>query len=294
MRKWWVVWPLYAGLMGFALGASFFFGMYGRNVTESRHVAQDEQQAFNEAAKSRKEESDEALAYYTLWLMAFTGVLAFATVCLGIATVLLYVTGEKQFAFAIRSAIRQGKSTKESVEVAKRSADIAEQALVAGQRAYVRVAHFPWLWRGDLDRPGKYFYDITPIVENGGNTQTVGLRINVNSMLRDTPIPDDFAFPFQGEPGFSLIGSRQTISASNAIILDDDLLAVQRGQKYFYVWGTITYRDVFPGTPERVTEFCTQISKVFGDPLDPRVPNNPKGTSVEIYFRIYPKHQQTT
>jgi hypothetical protein len=40
------------------------------------------------------------------------------------------------------------------------------------------------------------------------------------------------------------------------------------------------------------TEFCTQINRVIGDPLDPRDPNNPKGTSVEIYFRVYPKHNK--
>jgi hypothetical protein len=136
--------------------------------------------------------------------------------------------------------------------------------------------------------------DITPIVENGGNTQTVDAKINVNSALRDEPLPEGFDFPFVFKHGFTLIGAHQSVGASNAVILDDDLLLVQGGTKYFYIWGTIAYRDVFPNTPERVTEFCAQISRVIGNPLDPREPSNPKGTTLEIYFRIYPEHQKTT
>jgi hypothetical protein len=144
MRKWWVVWPLYAGLMGFALGASFFFGLYGRNVTESSIAAQHEQHPTNETAKPKKEESDEALAYYTLWLMAFTGVLAFATVGLGIATAFLYATGEKQFRFAIRASVKQSRDMQASVKVAqdtanaaKRSAEVADRLLVLTDRPWV-------------------------------------------------------------------------------------------------------------------------------------------------------------
>ena len=96
MWKWRVVCPLYAGLPSFALGASFFFGLYGRDVTESSITAQHEKQPANETTESKKDENDEALAFYTLLLMIFAGVLAFATIGLGEATVLLYATGEKQ------------------------------------------------------------------------------------------------------------------------------------------------------------------------------------------------------
>jgi len=119
--------------MGFALGASFFFGMYGRNVTESGVATQHEQRPANETAKSKKEESDEALAYYTLWLMVFPGVLAFATVGLGVATMFLYATGEKQFRFAVRSSIRQTNPTKEAI-------DLTRRAFVAEHRTWIQVS----------------------------------------------------------------------------------------------------------------------------------------------------------
>jgi hypothetical protein len=223
----------------------------------------------------------------SLWERTTTDPVAFFTFWLSISTVGLWIV-------TWRGSVSQARDMKESIAAAKESADIARTSLVSTQRAFVRVANFPWLWRPDVDRPDKYFYDITPIIENGGNTQTVDLRINVSSALRDEPLPEGFDFPFLTSAGFSLIGARQSVGASNAIILDDDLLAVQRGEKFFYIWGTITYRDVFPGTPERLTEFCTQISRVIGNPLDPREPSNPRGTTVEITFRIYPEHQRTT
>jgi hypothetical protein len=223
-----------------------------------------------------------------------TAFIAWFTLSLRQSTDKLWDAGERQLGLLAQTSAAQSKDMQDSVAVAKESAEISRTSLISTQRAYVRVLNFPWLWRGDSDRPGKFFYDITPIVENGGNTQTVDAKINVNSALRDQPLPDDFDFPYKGEYGLTLIGAHQTIGASNAHILDEDLLLVRRGQKFFYIWGTITYRDVFPDTPERVTEFCTQISRVFGNPLDPRETGNPKGTTVEIYFQIYPKHQKTT
>jgi hypothetical protein len=71
--------------------------------------------------------------------MAFTGVLAFATIGLGIATALLYETGEKQFRFAIRSGIRQTKGTKESIAIAQKSAEAAERSLIAANRPWIKV-----------------------------------------------------------------------------------------------------------------------------------------------------------
>jgi hypothetical protein len=79
-------WPLFAAIMGFVLGGSVFWGLYGPNTTIEQADAAYEQKAAQPEAKSKKEETDEALAKYTLWLTGFTGVLAFATIGLGVAT----------------------------------------------------------------------------------------------------------------------------------------------------------------------------------------------------------------
>jgi hypothetical protein len=89
---------------------------------------------------------------------------------------------------------------------AKDSVDIAREALITSQRAFVRSSGFPWLWRPDLDRPGIYLFDIQPALDNAGNTPAVDARVVVNSALRDQPIPDDFNFPYKGK-SFSTFGA---------------------------------------------------------------------------------------
>jgi hypothetical protein len=87
----WLVWPLFAAVMGFALGGSVFWGLYGPNTTIKQVTQSAEHHTADHDAKSKKEETDEALARYTLWLMVFTGVLAVATIGLGGATLGLFL-----------------------------------------------------------------------------------------------------------------------------------------------------------------------------------------------------------
>src|SRR6266700_1384282 len=113
--------------------------------------------------------AEDPVAFFTLWLTLFTAILAAFTMWMALSTKDLRDFAEEQ-----------ARDMKESIAAARDSTDVARKSLISTQRAYVRVVSFPWLWRPDTDRPGKYFYDITPIVENGGNTQTVDLKINVN------------------------------------------------------------------------------------------------------------------
>lgn len=243
-------------------------------TTASQQSPQEKKPKNHESAQSLWVPID-SVGLYTLVLAVFTGLLAI-------------VAGVQGFFM-----LRADKTARIAATAAKESADVARDSLIYTQRAYVRVASFPWLWRLDLSRPDKYLYDITPMIENGGNTQTVDMKININFALRDEPLPPGFDFPFQHEAGSTLIGAHQAVGASNVVILDEELLAVGKGEKFFYIWGSMTYRDVFPDTPEHTTEFCTQISRVMGDALDPHEPGNPRGTTVEIGFRIYPEHTKT-
>src|ERR1700733_2459461 len=95
-----IVWIVYAGVMGFAVGGSFV-AAYQIPLSQHESSTNPEQ---NPSDQNSKEKSNEALARYTLWLTMFTGVMAFATVGLGIATVGLYATGEKQIKIALRTA----------------------------------------------------------------------------------------------------------------------------------------------------------------------------------------------
>ncbi|WP_338827224.1 hypothetical protein [Bradyrhizobium sp. 27S5] len=260
MRKWWIVWPLYAGLMGFALGACFFFGMYGRNVTEGTIAAQHEHEAANEAAKSKKEEADEALANYTLWLMVFTGVLAFATVGLGIATMFLYATGEKQFRFAIRSGVRQFRDMQASIGISRKSANAAtasvEHAEKTAQlqlRAYIGVSEVR-IYHAN----GEWQPNIQISYRNYGQTPAHALGSGVN-----------YFFHFRGEPSFwpVKIGQRPLYLAPSqektiSILIpqfqwEPHKEALAKKSVGFFIFGEIHYIDVFG--EDRWTKFRLQL-----------------------------------
>jgi hypothetical protein len=89
------------------------------------------------AQKSTKEDvkhgfwektADDPVAYFTLWMVAFTGVLAVSTVGLGIATVFLWRAGEKQIAVA-----------RDAANAATRQARAAESALFAVEIPYLYI-----------------------------------------------------------------------------------------------------------------------------------------------------------
>jgi hypothetical protein len=108
-----IVWIVYAGVMGFAVGGSFV-AAYQTTLPQHETSTYSEQNAGNQTAK---EKADEALARYTWWLTVFTGIMAFATVGLGIATVGLYSTGEQQIAIGIKAANAADKSARASIGI---------------------------------------------------------------------------------------------------------------------------------------------------------------------------------
>jgi hypothetical protein len=269
------------------LGVAFYSSPYSNNPNEQKTAA--EQQSGNQEQKN-------GITGSAFWRFLFPDSISVFTLLLVIATIVLAIVAVVQIGFLTRQeeiAITAANAAKDSADAAKQSAEISQRALIVAQRAYVRVVGYPWLWRPDADpkRSGKYWYDITPTIENVGNTPAA-IKIIMSFALRDTQLPDDFDFPYRGTPGDSIIGPKQTISTESAVILDEDLAAVRDGKKFFYIWGAVTYKDGFEGTPVHRTEFCADIHRVFGNPLDPRDPTNPKGTNVEIRFGIYPKHNK--
>lgn len=108
-------------------------------------------------ASTEKEKTDEALAEYTLWLMAFTGILAVATIGLGAATVGLYLTGEKQVA-------------------------ITREALVGDQRAWL-VTKLEIGPDGLTVNDGVAHLDARLKVSNLGRTPALGAHTNMKLVV---------------------------------------------------------------------------------------------------------------
>lgn len=97
-----IAWIVYAGIVGFVVGGTIVSALLEPSHAQIHQQNPDAEQ--NAANTHSKEKTEEALARYTLWLTGFTGLLALATIGLGIATVGLYLTGEKQIGIATRVA----------------------------------------------------------------------------------------------------------------------------------------------------------------------------------------------
>jgi hypothetical protein len=194
----------------------------------------------------------------------FTLVLAVSTVGLWIATVFLYLAGEKQ------------------IRIANRAADIAEASLVKLERAFVFPKDFAVNWHWYLDDENRFWWSVRPIYENAGSSATVDMTHNLNFALLDNPIPQDFSFPLAEDTRNALIGPKATILGGQIMIDGADLLAIQNGTKHFYLWGIIRYNDIFEETNEHVATFCRYISNVSGDPLSKPSQENP----VRFFFAM--------
>ncbi len=163
----------------------------------------------------------------------------------------------------------------ESASVAEKSARVAEDALISGQRAFMFIREIKTYLHQDA-ATGKYQWSIHPIWANSGNTPTKGLSINTTYRILDEPLPKDYDFPQSREDLIPTIaGPKSMVDAVPGTIDSEDLEAVQKGTKYFYIWGWAEYHDIFEGTKKHVTRFCNQLTHVDGDTTLPLSEHNP-------------------
>jgi hypothetical protein len=244
---------------------------FGLGVGTSALVASAlSQQAVPLLAERRADPTEK----YAFWLMAFTGVLALATVSLGVYAA-KQARDIKQYVSATRSI----------ADAAKKSSDIAEASLVKLQRASVFVADFNWNWHPDTTREGKFWYHFRPILQNSGNTQTKEMITKVVFDLRDNPLPQDFRFPPNIKEAPAIVPPRGSVFGATGTLTDDELINVQDGTKFFYIYGIFTYNDIFDGTPIHTTTFCRQVTNILGNV------HKPNTEVVEMFFSIvFPKY----
>jgi hypothetical protein len=203
-------------------------------------------------------------------LVDFNGDLAHYTEILAILAGLQFLALGAQALF-LRAAFRE----------AKRSGDIARDAMIAGERAFVFALGLRGLW--ELDQPtSTYRWRFRPILKNFGDTPTKNMTMHTRCEVRTVQLPAGFDFDY-GTP--ALVGSGLLAPntegfsglappVSDPAITPQDILDAQSGRKLIFIWGWVRYRDVFPGTPLHITRFCWVITPV-GDPttFDPKVPN---------------------
>lgn len=163
----------------------------------------------------------------------------------------------------------------DSAAVAQKSARVAEEALISGQRAFMFIREIKTILHQDPETD-KFQWTIHPIWANSGNTPTRGLSINTTYRLLNEPLPQNYDFPESREDLIPAIaGPRSMVEAVPGTLSSEDLQAIQDGKKFFYIWGWAEYHDIFEGTKKRVTRFCNQLIQVDGDPTTPVNEHNP-------------------
>lgn len=180
--------------MGFALGGSLFWGLYGPNTTIEHVSTSYEQDSTQYETPTEKEKADEALARYTFWLTLFTGILALATIGLGIATVGLYLTGEKQAKIAKLAGLRQFRQTRESIALTRQAAEAAEHSniltrdlFLAEQRPWLRCTLNTLAYMEKMD-DGKLYITVTGELKNVGKAPAIGI-VYFGKLYPNPPIP---------------------------------------------------------------------------------------------------------
>jgi hypothetical protein len=129
-------------VIGFLIATLFWIGILGWQAAYT--PTEMEKQKCYEAAQKSGHKSEECkslwerttsdpVAFFTLWLVIFTGGLT-------VSTVLLWRAGEKQFRYAIRSGLRQSRDMRASIAVSQRAAASAikqSEAMIQAERPYV-------------------------------------------------------------------------------------------------------------------------------------------------------------
>jgi hypothetical protein len=222
------------------------------------------------------------------WLVYLTGALVFMTTCLAIYTARLWNATKGLGNDARDTAARQAGETQESLRISRKSADVAEQALVRTERAFV----YPQDIRAtsyikQADQPIEWSFEVMWV--NSGKSPTRDLRLGVSGHLRQADLPEDNSFRIPDDNVVkALIGPGATVGSDWFHVPGGRLRSVQEGTWFLYVWGCARYRDVFDGTPEHVTKFCYKIG-VLGDPMRPAGPDN----VVQFTRKFYARHNCT-
>jgi hypothetical protein len=189
-------------------------------------------------------------------------------------TGLLVIVGFLQFVAIGVQAVFLWLSFKES----RKSTDVARDAMIAGERAFVFATAVLPFWEFD-EANSQYNWRFRPQWQNSGDTPTRNMVMNTECLLTDDVLPP--GFDFEGAtvatgtallPPNSQSGGGLAPRAPAPAITPQDILEVQLGKKILWLFGWARYHDVFPGTPEHITKFCWRVV-ILGDPVafDPKV-----------------------
>jgi hypothetical protein len=228
---------LIVAVLGFFLWQTLFaseeYG-YGEKKSEPAYSEQQTSSEYpprSSAPPSHRNATDEAIAEYTKWLAIFT-------LFLVLATIGLFVSGERNVEVARKTA----SAAKESADATRDSVKLAENTTQRQLRAYVSIID-AFIKLVDDDAA----IETTIFLKNSG--QTPGYK------FRTTTRVEIGAPPTKGSPYTDLIpaqsrsiigpGAIHNIGPIKIVFGPGELQAIRNGSRTIFVWGRADYVDAF-------------------------------------------------
>lgn len=138
--------------------------------------------------------------------------------------------------------------------------DKANNTSIATQRAFISFGG-PGLVKDVQNRKLKGI-NVYYALSNSGTTPASAAILEWNMSFGPT-LPQkgvDFDTLPQKERVPLVLGPKAAFQMSPVYLSLEDLELVSENKKHLFFWGWITYRDIFPDTPMRLSEFCTDIA----------------------------------
>lgn len=231
----WLYLPLFAAIMGFALGGSFVAGyLFPQTQQQQSPAANKNDPAQRPSIEERHQATEEAIALYNKVLAWFTGILAIATIVLGGATVALYFANERQIA-------------------------LARSEFASSHRPKIRIKHV-WLVALGSNQP----VTVEIIYANVGDAKAIVSKIGMdfNVINADAQLPPGMTPPERSYIKYPEIGMGVTVSTGNVVSLARldgmRVLDIRNGEKLLCCFGFIEYSDIGPPETRKIrrTAFC--------------------------------------
>jgi hypothetical protein len=193
----------------------------------------------------------DPVAFFTFWLVVFTG-------GLGVSTVMLWRAGERQIELARETSTAQSRDMQASIRAAQDAARSAAESAYS-ERAWVSHHGFE---KGSAIDPvidGIHYPEgivAIPIWKNTGRSPAIRASVYTASAVTppDAPVPM-FVWDEESQRA-GVLGQNLLVVGNARLIAGDELAQLQNRELSWYIYSKATYRTIFEPNIVRVSESC--------------------------------------
>ena len=114
---------------------------------------------------------------------------------------------------------------------------------------------------------------------NSGNTPAKGIVIETNAQAFRSDLPLGYPFPENKATSLAVIGPKGAYGTL-AQISTTDIMDSWSNKSRIFFWGSLVYNDTFSGDPDRLSEFCVEMTHITLAPSQNPASPTPPGPAV--------------